>query len=676
MNVAVRCTGKDSWRSLMCCFGLLLGRLRMGVVNNAPLVAWMVWAMTAGRLPRAVRLWLAALVGEAAYWAMPVHRRATLRNVRAIRSQLPLRRPVDVIETTDRRTARETWRNYACILSDIVDLVTVQSTGINRLVSSVTGWEHIEKGLASGKGLIIACAHLGNWEVAGTVLASRYPVLAIADPIPPDGLNQCISESRSSRGIRTVPPTLAGVREVRRMLSQGGIVVVLVDRPGWPRHKSGFAEVPFMGLPTWVPAGVARLATASGAPVVAAGAVMDPTSRYRVFSSAPMRFESDASVESVLTTILSALQPLIAKNLNQWFMFREMWPFDAGSGMEDDRPSGSHFAASGATSGTNISPQEIVIHAGFTLGSILPRAAIEGITGAAGRLAISMPNNRAVGLSQNHALVLGHPPEHVSVRKSVKESVGLHFENYADLLRGPRIGRGEIEERSEISGTGWDVVKASVGRGSGAILMSAHFGRVELLGHVLENLDIPVTLMVERLRPTRLHELVSRNRKRARFSVVTPDLGARPVWRALDRGDLVVAFTDWVPPLDANPANSPISSVAVAKRSFAIPMYGGEIHFPAVPYRIAARRRLPLLFGYGRAFPGGRVQAVIEAQCAGNEPRTEAPTSDGNLCGYVRWTGSDDDAARAASEVGNRFGNLLRRHPDQWTLGHHVWDPY
>ena len=633
----------------------------------------MVWATTVGRLPRGLRLWLAALFGEAAYWALSVHRQATLRNVRAISGQASYSRPFDALGTTHKRTARETWRNYARVLSDIVDLVTVQSMGINRLVSSVTGWEHIETGLASGKGLIVACAHLGNWEVAGTVLASRFPVLAIADYVPPDHLNQLLSESRSSRGIRTVPPTLGGVREVRKMLSQGGIVVVLVDRPGWPRDKPGVAEVLFMGLPTWVPTGVSRLAMASGAAVVAAGAVMDQTSRYQVFSSAPMTFASDAHVEDVLSAILSALHPFIAKNLSQWFMFRDMWPYDEGSGTDGDHQAGHHRGEGYASTGALISPEEVAVNAGFAFGSVLSRAAVERIAGFAGRIAISLPHGRHVRLSENHAMVLGHSPDHVSVRKSVKASVSLHFENYADLLRGSKIGRDEIEERSEIAGAGWAVVRASVGGGGGAVLMSAHFGRLELLGHVLQNLDIPVTLMVERLRPSGLHELVARNRKRDRFSVVTPDLGARPVWRALDRGDLVVVLTDWVPPIDANSASSPPSSGDASKRSIVVRLHGGKVRFPALPYRIAARRKLPLLFGYGRALSGGRVQAVIEAQCAGSEPRTEEQTAEDNQFGYVRWTASDDDAARAASEVGNRLSNLLRRHPEQWTLGHRVW---
>lgn len=655
-------------------FGQALGQLLSGMADQAPLVAWMVWAMTVGRLPRGVRLRIAALFGEAAYWALSVHRRDTLRNVRAIRSRVPDSRPFDAFETTHQRIARETWRNYARVLSDIVDLVTVQSMGINQLVSSVTGWEHIEKGLASGKGLIVACAHLGNWEVAGTVLATRFPVLAIADHVPPDRLNHLVSESRSSRGIRTVPPTLGGVREVRKVLSHGGIVVVLVDRPGWPRDKPGVAEVSFLGLPTWVPTGVSRLAMASGAAVVAAGAVMDQNSRYQVFASAPMTFAGDAHIEDVLSAILSALHPFIAKNLSQWFMFRDMWPYRAGSGIDGNHRAGPHRGGGCASTRAVISPQVVMMRAGFALGSVLPRAAVEGIAGFAGRIANAVPHGRQERLVENHATVLGHSPDHNSVRKSVKASVGLHFENYADLLRGSKIGRDEIQERSEIAGVGWAVVRAIVGRGGGGILMSAHFGRLELLGHVLHNLDIPVTLMVERLRPGSLHELVARNRKRDRFSFVTPDLGARPVWRALDRGDLVVVLTDWVPPIDANSASSPPSSVDASKRSIVIRLHGGKVRFPALPYRIAARRKLPVLFGYGRALSGGRVQAVIEGQCAGSELQTEEPTADDKQFGYVRWTGSDDDAARAANEVGNRLSNLLRSHPEQWTLGHRVWE--
>jgi lauroyl/myristoyl acyltransferase len=245
-----------------------------------------------------------------------------------------------------------------------------------------------------------------------------------------------------------------------------------------------------MGLRTWLPNGIARFAIASGAPVVAAGAVLDATSRYRVTASAPMHFGGGATVESVMSTVLGALEPLIAEHPSQWFMFRNMWPCEKPSRLEDTTRSELLFGLRSATTTTVPSPQEIILQAGFTIGSLLPREAVEEITGIAGRVAYSVPNNRSVGLSHNLAVVLGQTVDHASVRNSLRASVALHFENYADLLRGSRIGREEIEARSEILGPGWDVVKASIGRGTGAILMSAHFYSLLLSNFVFHFSDI------------------------------------------------------------------------------------------------------------------------------------------------------------------------------------------
>src|SRR5688572_15895520 len=111
--------------------------------------------------PRGVRLTLARQIGRLAPRFLPVERRA-------IRKTLGLITGASA-GGLDELTAG-VFRDFAMCFADLVSTNRRSAARLSCLVGSVTGAEQLER--LSG-GLVSVTAHVGNWELAGRLLANR-----------------------------------------------------------------------------------------------------------------------------------------------------------------------------------------------------------------------------------------------------------------------------------------------------------------------------------------------------------------------------------------------------------------------------------------------------------------------------------------------------------------------
>ncbi|MGC9334590.1 MAG: lysophospholipid acyltransferase family protein [Anaerolineae bacterium] len=177
------------------------------------------------------------------------------------------------------------------------------------------------------KPLILVTPHVGNFDLAGQVVA-RYTtdmqVLSLPDPHP--GFRS-LNTLRERGGARVTPLSPAALRQAIQTLRRGGVVVVGGDRP-----VSGLDEpVPFFGRPARVPSGHVRLALRSDAIVVMACCALDPeTDRYRLLYEEPLPMihtgNREEEVALNMWRILHSLETMIRRWIDQWMMFVPVWP--------------------------------------------------------------------------------------------------------------------------------------------------------------------------------------------------------------------------------------------------------------------------------------------------------------------------------------------------------------
>jgi len=283
----------------------------------------MYWLLRLGfalsrRLPLSWRYALGAVGGEAVYWCWPAKRRNTRRNMAVVTGDHGDGRRAAAL-------ARASLRNYGRYLIDFLNLPNMPPSEVVRR-ARVQGWEHVDRGLEAGRGVIFVTGHFGFWDYAPCLAAARYPgrVYVVAEAFTSPRVDRLIQSQREAQGTTVIPMTC--VRQMVRVLRNNGILGVLVDRPA---GGDGVA-VQFFGRRATVPAGAATLAAMTGAMLVPGYLVRRRDGGYDGYILPPTTpapgGDRAAEIQRMTQSIFSALERIIASSPQYWYMFRDMWP--------------------------------------------------------------------------------------------------------------------------------------------------------------------------------------------------------------------------------------------------------------------------------------------------------------------------------------------------------------
>ncbi len=189
----------------------------------------------------------------------------------------------------------------------------------------VDGWERVESALAQGRGLVVATAHTGNWDLAACAMAQRLPLTVVTKHLSWRSLDRFWQSLRAARGVDLVDASGA-LTEARDRLSKGGAVVFLVDQA--PLRASGIERLPFLGKEADHDATFAIVAARNRAPVVLALPVRhaDGTHGVRVeLVVNPPDRASRAWVRSTVEAVSKALEGFVRERPEQWLWLHRRW---------------------------------------------------------------------------------------------------------------------------------------------------------------------------------------------------------------------------------------------------------------------------------------------------------------------------------------------------------------
>ena len=135
------------------------------------------------------------------------------------------------------------------------------------LIGEIEGVELFDAALVSGRGVIVAAPHYGNWELLNQWLASRTS-LAILYRAPESAIGEAfLQRVRADADDRVTQIRAEGqaVRQLFKRLKDGGVVGILPDQ----QPKSGDGEfAAFFGVQALTMTLLPRLAARSGATVL------------------------------------------------------------------------------------------------------------------------------------------------------------------------------------------------------------------------------------------------------------------------------------------------------------------------------------------------------------------------------------------------------------------------
>jgi len=234
-----------------------------------------------------------------------------------------------------RQAVQESFQSYTRYYLETFRLGALSKKQI-QAGHTVDGFEHIEKGIADGKGVVLGLPHLGGWEWAGRWLVDQgYGLTAVVERLDNDELFEWFRDMRSKVGVNVIPlDDNAGLR-VSAALKDNQVVSLLCDRD-IPRDgvRSG-VEVEFFGERTTVPAGPAFFALRTGAALLPLATYFTRKSDgHHTVVRPPIPVERQGGLREDVARITQLLmievEGLIRRAPEQWHLFQPNWPSDPG----------------------------------------------------------------------------------------------------------------------------------------------------------------------------------------------------------------------------------------------------------------------------------------------------------------------------------------------------------
>ncbi|MHA4849591.1 phosphatidylinositol mannoside acyltransferase [Rhodococcus sp. MSC1_016] len=221
---------------------------------------------------------------------------------------------------------RASLRSYARYWREAFRLpaMDLEKTGA-ALDALIEGQEHLDAAKAAGRGAVLALPHSGNWDMAGVWCVQHWGALStVAERLKPESLYQRFVDYREGLGFEIFP--LSGGEhppfvELSARLRDNGIVCLLGERD---LAKKG-VPVTFFGEPTRMPAGPAKLAIDTGAPLLPVhcwftedgwGFRIDP------------RIDTSVGVAAATQALAERFEANIAQHPEDWHMLQPLWLSD------------------------------------------------------------------------------------------------------------------------------------------------------------------------------------------------------------------------------------------------------------------------------------------------------------------------------------------------------------
>lgn len=298
----------------------MLRRVTRPLRHGALFVSFLAFRALVAVTPRRLALALAAFLGYLAY-----------RTGGRIRDGATGRLAA-TLGCGAREAARICRRMYRHFALGFVDLVIFGGWRRRRLprVVRVEGFEHVERAMAEGRGVVGVTGHFSNWELLGGYVARRLGGIAVlATTAYDENFDRLLVNYRRRLGVRTIYRTEAAAVPLG-WLRGGGFLGVLADQdiPSLPS-----VVVDFLGKPARTPVGPALLARRAGAPIIPMYVVRERDNNYRVVVEPPLPKSTSRNVKRAVEEDTAAWSAAVARWVRrypeQWVWVHDRWRFPA-----------------------------------------------------------------------------------------------------------------------------------------------------------------------------------------------------------------------------------------------------------------------------------------------------------------------------------------------------------
>lgn len=192
--------------------------------------------------------------------------------------------------------------------------------------------EALLRAAARGRGVILATAHTGNWDLSACAAAQWITRAAggarlhvVTKRLSWRALDRYWQRLRAERGV-VLADAIGAATYVRDALSAGDFTAMLIDQV--PERGSGVAIAPFLGAPALHDLGPALLAARARVPLLLVLGHREPDGRHRLELAAaidPEDLRGKGAIERATATMASALEGFVRAHPAQWLWLHRRW---------------------------------------------------------------------------------------------------------------------------------------------------------------------------------------------------------------------------------------------------------------------------------------------------------------------------------------------------------------
>jgi KDO2-lipid IV(A) lauroyltransferase len=283
----------------------MLRRLTRPLRHGLLYIAFQIFRGFVAVTPRPLALAAAGALARVAYVAGGGIRRGATRRI------------TDVLGCEAGEAAHICRRMYRHFGLSLVDLIIFGGWRRDRLARVVRaeGFEHVERAMAEGRGVVGVTGHFSNWELLGAYVARRLGGIAVlATTAYDENFDRLLVRYRRRLGVRTIYRTEPAAAPLK-WLRGGGFLGVLADQdiPSLPG-----VTVDFLGRPARTPVGPALLARRARAPIIPMFIVRERDNDYRVVVEAPVARSSSRNVREAVEEDTAGWSAAVARWVKRW----------------------------------------------------------------------------------------------------------------------------------------------------------------------------------------------------------------------------------------------------------------------------------------------------------------------------------------------------------------------
>nr|CBX28459.1 hypothetical protein N47_G37830 [uncultured Desulfobacterium sp.] len=262
---------------------------------------------------------LGKILGAVLYYFDVSHRRTVKRNLKFIYPEWK--------DEKIRTISKQVFQNFGITVFEIIQMYFLKKKNILSNIHIIRGEEYLRKAIDGSNGVVLASAHIGNWESAALFVPCYYgkSVVSVARKIDSAIINKVALKMRTRFG-NSIINKEGALPEMTRTVRSGNILAILIDQN---TTASEGVVINFFGKKVTATPAAAMVAIRCNSPVIPAFCIREKNNQLGIIFEPPVKITRTKSLRDDLITNTQAINDVVEKIIreypDQWLWMHKRW---------------------------------------------------------------------------------------------------------------------------------------------------------------------------------------------------------------------------------------------------------------------------------------------------------------------------------------------------------------